>query len=497
MESTNEMSEEVMLPVPEENLNDAPSGYDAKAPFGGQSLNPAPPNIMTLSKKIGMGGALVLFAVLMMIMYGVYSRGKHNQSGRAAKADDKSIVAATNSGKDIQHTVEEQRLNSLRNGGTHPTLPIDVDDTGSPSIAAGKQESIAPPLGVVSIKPGVPRLPERSNGIGGGGVPPQTTAIQGSAFRGRTAEEKQREEMYKLEQAAMMASTGASTGGAKGGASGIGSLLDRASSVGSNPLTGLISQLHSSVAAAGLGAQAGVAGGPPPMKADDDPNMQDRKDAFLAKAEGRALKNYLLATRTKPLTQYEVKTGWDIPAVLEQRVNSDLPGQIKALVRENVYDTATGQYLLIPQGSRVVGSYDSHIAYGQTRVQIIWSQLIFPDGTTMNLEGMIGQDAAGASGFHDKTNNHYVRLFGMALMTSAFSAGIQISQGNSGTTTAYPSSSQLATQALGQQMGQLGMEIARKNMNVQPTITVPIGYRFNIRVNRDIAFGEPYTSMAR
>jgi type IV secretion system protein VirB10 len=209
------------------------------------------------------------------------------------------------------------------------------------------------------------------------------------------------------------------------------------------------------------------------------------------------MNNYLLATRTKPITAFEIKTGWDIPAVLEQGINSDLPGQIKALVRENVYDAATGQYLLIPQGSRVVGTYNSHIAYGQTRVQIVWSQLMFPDGTTMPLEGMIGQDAQGASGFHDKTNNHYVRLFGMALLTSAFSAGIQITQGSGQSNSAYPSNSQLATQALGQQLGQLGMEIARKNMNVQPTITIPVGYRFNIRVNRDVAFVEPYVSMAR
>ena len=73
------------------------------------------------------------------------------------------------------------------------------------------------------------------------------------------------------------------------------------------------------------------------------------------------------SSRVRPLSKYEIKAGWDIPAVLEQALNSDLPGEIRALVRENVYDTASGNYLLIPQGSRLVGIYDSRIAYASGR----------------------------------------------------------------------------------------------------------------------------------
>jgi type IV secretion system protein VirB10 len=141
-----------------------------------------------------------------------------------------------------------------------------------------------------------------------------------------------------------------------------------------------------------------------------------------------------------------------------------------------------------------LGKYDSHVAYGQSRVQVIWTRLIYPDGSSIDLGAMLGQDAAGGAGFHDKVNNHYVRMFSMALLTSAFSAGIQLSQNTGSTsTTATPTASQTATQALGQQMGELGIEIARKNMNIQPTITVPIGYRFNVRVSRDIVFEKPYS----
>ena len=141
-----------------------------------------------------------------------------------------------------------------------------------------------------------------------------------------------------------------------------------------------------------------------------------------------------------------------------------------------------------------MGKYDSHVAYGQSRVQVIWTRLIYPDGSSIDLGAMLGQDATGGAGFHDKVNNHYARMFSMALLTSAFSAGIQLSQSSGSTsTTATPTASQTATQALGQQMGELGIEIARKNMNIQPTITVPIGYRFNVRVSRDIVFDKPYS----
>ena len=96
--------------------------------------------------------------------------------------------------------------------------------------------------------------------------------------------------------------------------------------------------------------------------------------------------------------------------MLEQALNSDLPGELKALVSSNVYDTASGRYLLIPQGSRLVGVYNSRIGYGQDGVQVVWDRVIYPDGSSLDLSGMIGQDAHGFSGFRDKVDRHYTRL---------------------------------------------------------------------------------------
>jgi type IV secretory pathway VirB10-like protein len=113
-------------------------------------------------------------------------------------------------------------------------------------------------------------------------------------------------------------------------------------------------------------------------------NMQSRKEQFLQSASATRSDDYLKSTRSAPLSEYEIKAGWEIPAILEQSLNSDLPGEIKALVMSNVYDTATGRYLLIPQGSRLIGQYDARVAHGQDGVQVVWNRIIFPDASSIS-----------------------------------------------------------------------------------------------------------------
>jgi type IV secretion system protein VirB10 len=174
-------------------------------------------------------------------------------------------------------------------------------------------------------------------------------------------------------------------------------------------------------------------------------------------------------------------------------MNSDLPGEVRGLVRENIYDTPTGHYLLIPQGSRVIGEYSSRVAYGQDSIQVVWTRLIFPNGTSVDLGGLNGQDVRGQSGFRDKVDNHYVRLIGDVLLTSAFSAGIQIATNGGSSSNSNPYSAQsVAAAATAQQLGEFGMEMARRDMNRQPTIKISIGYRFTIRVQKDLVFERPY-----
>jgi type IV secretion system protein VirB10 len=221
-------------------------------------------------------------------------------------------------------------------------------------------------------------------------------------------------------------------------------------------------------------------------------NMQPRKQAFLNSAADRQKDDYLRFVRVAPLSRYEIKAGWEIPAVLEQSLNSDLPGELKALVTTNVYDTATGMYLLIPQGSRLIGQYDSRISYGQDGVQVIWNRIIFPDASTIDLNGMVGLDSHGNAGLRDRVDRHYKRLLGFSVLTSMFTAAFAISQQRNQSVLVNPSPGQIAAGAVGEELSQTGSQITRRNLNVQPTIKVPAGYRFTVRVNRDILFESPY-----
>ncbi|WP_367903548.1 TrbI/VirB10 family protein (plasmid) [Xanthomonas oryzae pv. oryzicola] len=197
-----------------------------------------------------------------------------------------------------------------------------------------------------------------------------------------------------------------------------------------------------------------------------------------------------------PRTPFELRAGFVVPATLISGINSDLPGQIMAQVAQDVYDTPTGKYLLIPQGSRLVGSYSSDVAYGQSRVLVAWQRIIFPDGKAMDIGAMPGGDSAGYAGFKDEVNNHYVRLFSSAFLMSGVTAGITYSQRQNQTQNTYgaPSASSALSEALGQQLGQVTAQLIAKNLSISPTLEIRPGYRFNVVVTKDMTFSKPYRS---
>jgi type IV secretory pathway VirB10-like protein len=195
-------------------------------------------------------------------------------------------------------------------------------------------------------------------------------------------------------------------------------------------------------------------------------NMQSRMEVLLAANRTRQADDYLRSDREAPRSRYEIKAGWEIPPVLEQSLNSDLPGELKALVTSNVYDPATSLFLLIQQGLRLIGKYDSRIAYGQDGVQVAWSRIIFPDATSLDLDGMLGLDSHGNAGMRDKVDHHYRRLIGFTVLTSLFTAAFNISQRANQTTCTYPTPAQTAGSAVGQELSETGALITRRNLNV-------------------------------
>lgn len=221
-------------------------------------------------------------------------------------------------------------------------------------------------------------------------------------------------------------------------------------------------------------------------------NNGDNHEKTNLTSQGSQETYYSYAQRTPPRSPFELKTGTVLPAMLDHGIHSDLPGQIEAHISQDVYDTATGQFLLIPQGTRTLGTYDHNLVFGQERLLVSWNRLIFPDGSTMNLVNMPGVDQMGYSGFKDKVNHHYKRIFGSALLLSIFSGGIQLSQPETDEHNRNITQETLSA-ALGQQLGQVATEILKKNINIQPTIEIRPGLRFHIVLIKDINFSEPYT----
>jgi type IV secretion system protein VirB10 len=195
--------------------------------------------------------------------------------------------------------------------------------------------------------------------------------------------------------------------------------------------------------------------------------------------------------RKKPLTPYELKTGSVIPATMISGINSDLPGQILAQVSEDIYDSATGRHLLIPQGSKVVGTYDNEVAFAQNRALVVWTKLIFPDASEVNLEGMPGADPSGYAGFRDKVNRHVGRRIGAALMMTVFNFAYEATRRESQGPVGFQPESAV-TAALGQSISELGKQMVEREMDVPNTLEIRPGYRFNVMVNKDIAFQSPY-----
>lgn len=224
--------------------------------------------------------------------------------------------------------------------------------------------------------------------------------------------------------------------------------------------------------------------GEPSADTSSDPNKQAAKAKWLNQTQANE-DDYLTTTRKAPLSPFELKAGTVIPAVMIGGINSDLPGTIIGQVSQNVYDSATGQYLLIPQGSRLIGRYDNGVSMGQKRILIGWNRVIYPDGSSLDLGLMPGTDRGGYGGFTDKVDNHYTQVFGNALLLSLFSAGIQLSQPQSNNDDNY-NSGQIIAASIGQQMGQLGMAMAQRGLNIAPTLEIRPGYPFNIVVTKDI-----------
>jgi type IV secretory pathway VirB10-like protein len=186
-------------------------------------------------------------------------------------------------------------------------------------------------------------------------------------------------------------------------------------------------------------------------------------------------------------TGWMLAAGTAISAELLVNVNSDLPGDLTAQVTRDVYDSRTERLLLIPKGSRLVGRYDDRIVVGQHRLLVAWTRLMFANGRSAALPGLQATDQQGASGIVGAVVQHIGQQFGDALLLSLLGAGVELSQPREGVY-GTPSVGGVAGAALGQQLSEVALELVRQHADVPPTISVPLGTRFNVYVNRDLVF---------
>jgi len=246
----------------------------------------------------------------------------------------------------------------------------------------------------------------------------------------------------------------------------------------SSTTTGASSDLYAAALRAGLGGQ------------NIDPNGQSSKEDFF-NADLKDL-GYLPNRVIPQQSPYELKRGSVIPATLISGINSDLPGRITAQVSQNVYDSATGDRLLIPQGTKLFGRYDSKVSFGQSRVLVVWTDIIFPNGSTLQIGGMAGTDAQGYGGFRDKVNNHHWRTFGSAALIALIGTGIDASLPESSTLATQDTASDAARRNFAESFGRVAEQTISRNLNVQPTLEIRPGYKFNVLVDQDIIFPGSY-----
>jgi type IV secretory pathway VirB10-like protein len=218
-------------------------------------------------------------------------------------------------------------------------------------------------------------------------------------------------------------------------------------------------------------------------------NNQAGKNAFLD--QDAADLGYLPNLVVPQMSPLELKRGSVIPATLITGINSDLPGRITAQVRQNVYDSASGHHILIPQGTKVLGRYDSEVSFGQERVLVIWTDLIFSNGSTLQIGGMAGVDTQGYGGFQDQVDNHFLRVFGSAILVAAIGTGLDALSPEAEGIAAQSGSASLgsaAEQNFSETFTQVAGKTLDRNLDVQPTLEIRPGYMFNILVDQDIIF---------
>ena len=376
-------------------------------------------------------------------------------------------------------------------GALVAVLIIGIMSAGNPEQISenpdGRSEQVGlstPDIGSMQKRAGELNFqPPGDAGLGGAGqgYSPQQAAPGTPPSPADVHKQWQQEQYYKAEQARLanaQSATGSTLavnvmGGRAANASAVGTASNSAAYQGQGVDMNALRLQAAQAAAAAQNGGAGPGGVFPQTGNKDFVSDQRKTDSV-----------YLNSALMNPMGKHELFASSVIPAVTLSGINSDLPGSVSAQVRQTVYDSRDGKTVLIPQGTRVNGDYSSGVSYGQKRVLIAWKHLIFPNGQSIDIQGMLGADGKGQSGLYDEVDNHYGRIFGSAILISMLGVAAQLGQPQNTSLLSSPSIGSTATGSATSQLNNVGTSLLNKNLNIAPTLMIQPGYAFNIMVNK-------------
>lgn len=449
-----------------------------------------------ISPRLLMVGGGVLVLLILGVIYGFHVRIKRQQE---RKEQQHSQNVASDAAASNRQTIEgEIPVSSLAAGaGPQTTTTSSAVGIAAPLVNAVKTVAHSFPEPTAPVPPSAQSqsITTASSQLAPPpSVPYYSSPVATPADRDEEIERRARQRRYARQQQAMEAPTGAQEQHASR-AGGVNVPVD--------PIQNDIAQLNAlvhpagsiggnmpSVPTAGVAAPGGESGSGYRVQ-----NAQSEKRQFQEGGQSAA-EDYLNTSRTSPLSRWVVQRGTVIPAALPHRLVSDLPGDLIAEVQRDVYDSPSQKYVMIPAGSRLVGEYNSRVSYGQSRVQVVWIAIYFPDGSFIDLDRMSSHAADGAVGLKDQVDNHWKRLIGGVALSSLLAAGLQVSQNHNSSILAYPSTTQEIGAAVGTQAAELGQQITNRNLNIQPTLKIRTGEIFAVSVKKDMVFPGPYEPLS-